>query len=173
MSPSGFKVPEVSQYSKAQSGEWAFDSSLRGKVHIAAVSAGLTVPVSLTGDQDVRIAAVSSGVVVPVTLNQNATYGATVLTTSAAGTKSIVAAQGASTAIRVCGFSVWNKSANARGLQLRFGNSTAFWYGGLAAGAAFNWNLIGHAQQGAANKKVTLYIDGSGTAIATVYWRKV
>jgi hypothetical protein len=76
----GSKLPGQVVHSRDQAGDWAFDSQLRGKVVIAAVSAGVTFPggggvgggssnvhlIGGTTNQDVRIAAVSSSIVVPI-----------------------------------------------------------------------------------------------------------
>jgi hypothetical protein len=150
--PSKGSQPPVTVYNNDHRGEWAFDSSLRGKVVLSGVSASVTLPVS--GSIGISSA--------------NATPAMTVISRVTAGTKSttVVASH---TATKVVGFSIYNEGANARRFQLRFGG-TAFWYGGLASGAAFNWNFI-NQQQAAANKAVKIYINGAGTAVVTVYWR--
>lgn len=188
--PGGSKLPDTAVYSKAQNGEWAFDTDLRGKVVISGVSAGTTFSANITGtvdahlvggttNQDVRLAAVSS-IIVPVsgsvTANfaQTSTRAVAVLTTSgASGTVEVVAAGGANTKTEVRGFSLCNEGANLRRFELRFGTTgTAFWRGSLAAaGGAFNWNLIGHYQISANNKAIRAYMNGAGTATVTVYYR--
>lgn len=230
--PQGSSFPNSAPYSKTQGGELSADSALRLKIQIAAVSAGLSIPVtgggtgggggtvtigsvaagittalpvSLRGgttnqdiriagisalttalpvsirggttNQDVRIAGVSgtvpvSGSVTISNLVATALGGFTVLSKTGAGTVAVVAAQGATTKTEVRGFSLYNEGANARRLELRFGNTNAFWKGGLASGAAFNWNLMGGYQRSANNQKVVAYINGAGTAVVTVFYKK-
>lgn len=46
--PGGASNPNSSPYFKKEGGEWSHDALLRGKVQIAAVSAGLVLPVDIT-----------------------------------------------------------------------------------------------------------------------------
>lgn len=148
--PAGSKFPNVSLFSKSQAGEWDFDSFLRGKVLIAAVSAGIVLPASLINDSSMASAKLS---------------------TTSSGTASVLAAQGATTATRVVGFSVCYLGSLVREIELRFG-ATAFWYGALGPRSAFNWNFVNHSQKSANNKAVNLHVNAAGTVISTVYWKK-
>lgn len=141
---------------------------------IASLSTAL--PVSIRGgstNQDVRIAAVSATIpVAEAAYTGSILSGITVLSSAVSHSKVAIAAQGASTSTRVHGFSIYNEGANARRFYLQFG-ATAFWKGGLASGAAFNWNVVGGFPKSAANKSVIARINGGGTAVVTVLYRKV
>jgi hypothetical protein len=108
---------------------------------------------------------------IPVTVAETISIGITILSTTAAGTKVVVAAQ-ATTAIQVRGFSLCNEGAASRRFELRFG-STAFWKGYVKAGLPFNWNYVGGYPQSADNKKVVAYTPGAGTASITVNYKQV
>ena len=153
--PSGSKKPDVGVYSKEQSQAWQFDNQGRGKVELAAVSAGVTVGVS---------GAITMSSV-------NASFVSLKFFTNSASTDTILAAQGAGTATEIRGFSVCNRGATGAEVQLRLGNTTPFWYGYLDSKAAFNWNMINHYQK-ATNKAVVIYLASTATMIASVYWKK-
>jgi hypothetical protein len=153
--PSGSKLPDTSPYSKAQGIEFAADSSGRMKVKIDAVSSSVSI----------------GGYTVVTMKSVSVSNACTVHAFTAAGTVSVLAAQGSTTATEIRGFSLGNGSTLTRRFDLKFG-STSFWIGHLPGGGAFNWNFINGYPRSASNKKVVLYASDAVTASVSVYWKK-
>jgi hypothetical protein len=147
------KAQAVVQFTREQDGQPALTSERYTKVHVAEFGAGAT------------------STTLKVSASDTISTGITVLSTTAAGTKSAVAAM-ANTAIQVRGFSLCNEGANGRRFELRFG-TTAFWKGYVHARLPFNWNYIGGYPLSADNKKVVAYTPGAGTASITINYKKV
>jgi len=151
MSPST-KAREVVPGTREQEGQPALTAERYTKVQVEAFGSGATSTTIKVSPADT----ISTGI--------------TVLSTTAAGTKSAVAAL-ANTAIQVRGFSLCNEGANGRRFELRFG-ATAFWKGYVHSKLPFNWNYVGGYPQSAVNKKVVVYTPGAGTASVTVNYKK-
>ena len=146
----GSKFQNVSPYSKTQGMEFEADNYGRMVVRVGAVSSGAEIAMH-------SLFTISSATCV--------------ISAVAAGTKTLLPALGATTSVYIKGFSLYNEGANARRFQLRLG-TTCVWYGGLASTGAFNWNLIDSSIV-TTNKPVILYINGAGTAVATMLYKKV
>ena len=148
----GEKFPESTIYSKEQGGDWAFDSALRGKVTLGAVSAGITVPVSFGAANDTCSC---------VTLTK---------VFSAAGRSTVLPADNAHS-IFVKGFSLANHGVNPRKYSLNAG-ATYLESCALATHLVMNWNLIGQNRK-IVNRTCFVTVDGATTAIVTLYYKAV
>jgi hypothetical protein len=137
------------------------------------VSGTAKVSVQGTANVDVK-GAVTVTYTTPVSVKHrlDASYATKTLSVTAAGTASVVAAQGASTSTRILGFSICNEGATARRFAMMFG-TTPFWLGSLMGGGVpMNWNYVNHSVKSAVNKKVVVYANGAATATVTVNWEK-
>ena len=168
--PGSPKIPNSAPYSKTQDGEFSADGALRAIVKIGSVSAGVEFDANLVGTPEVTISGVAN---VNIGDNVLLTPMVTTVSTTGASATELIAAQGASDAIRVHGFSVFNETESMLRVELRYGN-TPFWRGSLAAeGGGMNWNVVGRALQGSDNTAVNVYHAAAGTTTISVFWEKV
>jgi hypothetical protein len=109
-------------------------------------------------------------------LSQNpATFS---ISTTAGGTttSTIIAAQGASTAIYVAGFALYNaRTTTGDSIQLYLDNTTKkyLWTLPVPQRLVMNWNQIGQGLQGDDNKALKLYLPNNAYVKGIVYWEKV
>jgi hypothetical protein len=144
--------------------------TIQGTVSISGTP---TVTINGTADVDI-VGSVTTTFATPVAVKHrlDVSYATKTLSVTAAGTASVVAAQGATTSTRVLGFSICNEGATKRRFSMMFG-TTPFWLGSLMGGGVpMNWNYVNHSVKSAVNKKVVVYSNGAATATVTVNWEK-
>lgn len=146
---SGEKFANVAPYSKRQGIEAAHDSVGRYIVRIGSATAGLQIGTS----------------------NQY-TISSAMTVCQGNNTKTVLAAQGATTLIYIHGWFVFNDSTQSSRFKLRFG-STPVEYFGLPAKGAANWNLINGAHVATNKAIIVQMLNSAGSCVCTVHYKKV